>query len=66
MNNSGSDKRVSTHTPRAGRDGVVSNNNVAPASVSTHTPRAGRDLGKAGEDQLETVFQPTRPVRGVT
>ena len=36
-----------------------------PLAVSTHTPRAGRDLNDFYKDS-SLMFQPTRPVRGVT
>ena len=50
--------RISTHTPRERRDGVLLRKNAQSYAISTHTPREGRDaalLKKAvGYDYIST------------
>ena len=60
------ERRVSTHTPHAGRDGTVSSDNYIPNFVSTHTPHAGRDVVSITDGINSNWFLLTRPMRDVT
>ena len=56
---------ISTHTPLAGRDGLLCQN-YHPVTISTHTPLAGRDDITADMTAVTTTFLLTRPSRDVT
>ena len=59
-------RRVSTHTPHAGRDDMTAEEAWEIARVSTHTPHAGRDVGNLYVRMRNLRFLLTRPMRDVT
>ena len=56
---------ISTHTPLAGRDGVLKQQ-YGTFEISTHTPLAGRDNRDHIDLLQHQTFQLTRPSRGAT
>ena len=58
--------KISTHAPLAGRD-VFENLELREITdISTHAPLAGRDNFTVKANEMQEIFQPTRPLRGAT
>ena len=56
---------ISIHAPLAGRD-VQRSVSETIEHISIHAPLAGRDLIRILRENMSTVFQSTRPLRGAT
>ena len=57
--------KISTHAPRTGSDGEVSDLGIVHV-ISTHAPRTGSDAMLGNMCRESTLFQPTLPARGAT
>ena len=60
------DFEISTHAPLAGRDGYSFPARLGGVDISTHAPLAGRDGAGSTAYGGDSIFQPTRPLRGAT